>query len=138
MRALDECYAAEVLRPDGSFRIDTIDAQDVMVWVTQGARADRSTEHLVDGDKGIAMFRRLLGEQIALVEAGDDPINVFREARGPIALPMEHSERGLGGSAGNPAGQFIRTHAKFSHRITAAIRLIDQKLGLTGRERVLA
>lgn len=54
-------------------------AQDSMAWETQGPIADRSKEHLGHADKGIVAFRRLLREQIALVQKGDTPMNVFRD-----------------------------------------------------------
>src|SRR5262249_27234634 len=47
--------------------------------VTQGPIVDRSTERLGVSDRGIVMWRQLLEEQINVVEAGGDPINVFRD-----------------------------------------------------------
>ena len=35
-----------------------------MAWETQGPIADRSKEHLGEGDRGIIMLRNLLREQI--------------------------------------------------------------------------
>ena len=65
---------------DGSeFHVETYPSQDSMAWVTQGAIADRAAEHLGAGDRGIAMWRQLLAEQIGIVEEGGDPMNVFRQ-----------------------------------------------------------
>jgi len=73
-------YVKTLLTEDGSeFHMETYPSQDSMAWVTQGAIANRAGEHLGAGDAGIVMWRQLLDEQIAIVEAGDDPINVFRE-----------------------------------------------------------
>jgi len=47
--------------------------QDRVVWETQGAIADRSRENLGATDRGIVMFRRMLEEQIDLVESGAAP-----------------------------------------------------------------
>ena len=58
--------------------MDHIDGQDMMVWATQGRIADRTSEHLGGSDQGVLMLRRLLSEQIELVERGQDPICVFR------------------------------------------------------------
>ncbi|MEA2639308.1 MAG: 5,5-dehydrodivanillate O-demethylase oxygenase subunit [Chloroflexota bacterium] len=63
----------------GDFHMRTYPSHDSMAWVTQGPIWDRSKEHLGAGDRGIAMWRQLLEEQIAIVEAGGDPINVFRD-----------------------------------------------------------
>jgi 5,5'-dehydrodivanillate O-demethylase len=64
---------------DGEFHMRTYPSQDSMAWVTQGPIADRTVERLGAGDRGIAMFRELLAEQIAIVEAGGEPMNVFRD-----------------------------------------------------------
>ena len=73
-------YVKSLMTDDGSeFHMETYPSQDSMAWVTQGMIADRTAEHLGAGDRGIAMWRQLLREQIAIVEAGGDPINVFRE-----------------------------------------------------------
>ena len=40
---------------------------------------DRSLEHLGAGDVNILRMRQYIEEQIRLVEAGRDPVNVFRD-----------------------------------------------------------
>ena len=47
---------------------------------TQGAIADRTTELIGASDRGIVMYRNLLREQIARVQAGQDPDGVVRDA----------------------------------------------------------
>lgn len=47
--------------------------QDRVVLETQGAIANRARETLGASDRGIVLFRRMLSEQIALVERGEDP-----------------------------------------------------------------
>jgi 5,5'-dehydrodivanillate O-demethylase len=125
----DASYSVQLKHADGSYIMDIIDSQDAMVWTTQGARAHRQGEHLCQGDEGVAMFRKLLAEQLDVHEAGGLPMNVFDEAPASIALPMEHSERGLGGRHGNPMTTYLRTHAKYSVRVNEAVRLINEKLG---------
>ncbi|HEY7163844.1 MAG TPA: aromatic ring-hydroxylating dioxygenase subunit alpha [Candidatus Binatia bacterium] len=61
---------------DGEFHLENFTSQDHMAWETQGAIANRAREHLGDGDRGIIMFRKLLREQIAAVQKGDDPVGV--------------------------------------------------------------
>ena len=44
--------------------------------IGQGPITLHSEEHLVSSDKGIAMLRRLMREQIRIVQQGGDPIGV--------------------------------------------------------------
>jgi 5,5'-dehydrodivanillate O-demethylase oxygenase subunit len=127
---LDHVYYVPLQHPDGTFIMDTVDSQDAMVWTTQGRRTDRQGEHLVQGDEGVALFRKQLGEQLAAHEAGKDPMGVFRTDPGTIELPMEKSHRGIGAATRNPLNEFLRTQAKYSKRVNEAVRLIDAKLGL--------
>lgn len=63
----------------GNFITDFVDGGDIMVWVTQGAIADRTNEILVSSDQGIALLRKLLFEQIEVVSQGGDPMGVIRD-----------------------------------------------------------
>jgi 5,5'-dehydrodivanillate O-demethylase len=58
--------------------LDYILAQDMTAWVEQGAIADRTQEHLGGSDEAVIYYRRLLSEQIDLVQQGLEPMNVFR------------------------------------------------------------
>ncbi|MEK7216060.1 MAG: Rieske 2Fe-2S domain-containing protein, partial [Chloroflexota bacterium] len=58
--------------------LDFTAGQDIVMWHTQGAIADRSTETLGRSDRGIILYRRLLRENMEKVARGEDPINVFR------------------------------------------------------------
>ncbi len=69
---------------------DYVAAQDQVAWVIQGPVSDRTTERLGVTDVGIIMFRRMLGEQIDVVEDGGKPKNVYDEDPGVIVLPCEH------------------------------------------------
>jgi 5,5'-dehydrodivanillate O-demethylase len=53
--------------------------QDHMAWETQGPIADRTNEHLSYSDRGVAMLRKLLKENIDRVEQGLDPLGVIRD-----------------------------------------------------------
>ena len=59
--------------------LDYVLAQDTLVWKAQGPIADRSQELLGRTDIPIVVLRRQLDEQIKRVEAGLDPMNVFRD-----------------------------------------------------------
>ena len=61
------------------FVTDFVLGQDMMAWATQGELADRGQEKLGESDKGIILYRRLLREQMALVEDGGEPMNTFRD-----------------------------------------------------------
>ena len=80
----------------GEWLRDYVDGQDICAWVTQGAIADRSREHLGRSDLGVIMLRKLYFEQMELVEAGKDPICTYRdpERNGCIELPMERDKFG--------------------------------------------
>ena len=70
---------AEMLHPFTRFTMDSVAAQDYMAWETQGSTADRSREHLSYSDRGVAMLRRLLRENIERVQQGLDPMSVVRD-----------------------------------------------------------
>ncbi len=66
-------------RPDGQYDMSYVLAQDSMAWETQGAITDRTQEHLGASDEGIIVFRKLLKEQIGIVQRGGDPMGVIRD-----------------------------------------------------------
>ena len=82
---------------------DYVLGQDIVAWPSQGPITDRSVERLAETDRGLIMFRKMLEEQIKVVEDGGEPINVFRdpEENRFLDLPMEdygpllRYERGL-------------------------------------------
>lgn len=65
--------------PEGDHAMDTFTSQDRMAWETQGAVYDRTKEMLGAEDKGIAMYRRLLRQQVELIQAGEDPMALIRD-----------------------------------------------------------
>ena len=79
---------------NGEFIVDNIDGQDIMAWVTQGAIADRTAEHLGASDKGVAMYRRVLKREMQKVADGQDPMGLLRDpARNVrIELPTERKK----------------------------------------------
>lgn len=81
---------------NGDFIVDFVDGQDIMVAVTQGAIADRTREHLGSSDAGVAMYRRLLLEQIEKIRRGEDPMGVIRDSaeNDLITLPQESKKYG--------------------------------------------
>ena len=86
------------LDEQGRVRFDILDsnsAQDVAAWITQGSIADRTKESLGRSDKGVIMFRRMLEENLRIVEDGGDPMNTFRDPASNVYLGMdtEHKSR---------------------------------------------
>jgi 5,5'-dehydrodivanillate O-demethylase len=63
----------------GAYRLDHVLVQDAMVWETQGGLTDRSQEHLGVGDEGIILLRKILREQIDIVQRGGDPLGTLRD-----------------------------------------------------------
>ena len=61
---------------DDDYCMDVVLSQDAMAWETQGSVADRSLEILGVADMGIVKFRRLVQEQIKIVEDGGTPLGV--------------------------------------------------------------
>jgi len=74
--------------PDWSV-LDTNSAQDLAAWVTQGSIADRTGENLGRSDVGIIMFRRMLEDNIRIVEDGGEPMNTFRDPEQNNYLGMD-------------------------------------------------
>jgi 5,5'-dehydrodivanillate O-demethylase len=58
---------------DGEYDLGTFPAQDAMVQESQGRIYDRTEENLGVSDRGVFLFRRMLLEQIARVEQGEEP-----------------------------------------------------------------
>jgi 5,5'-dehydrodivanillate O-demethylase len=78
------------LRDDaGAYRLDQVLVQDAMAWESQGKIADRTQENLASSDRGIAMYRRMVKEQIAAVQAGKDPIGVLRDEKANRLIEFE-------------------------------------------------
>lgn len=63
----------------GEFVLDAINAQDMVMWITQGPSPDHLNEHLGEADRGIALFRKTIHEQLDCVERGEDPMFVIRD-----------------------------------------------------------
>jgi 5,5'-dehydrodivanillate O-demethylase oxygenase subunit len=74
---------------DGAYRLDQVLVQDAMAWESQGEIADRTQENLGSSDRGVAMFRRLLKDQIAAVQNGKDPLGVVRDEKSNRLIEFE-------------------------------------------------
>jgi len=74
----------EARHPFAKHRLDEVDAQDFMAWETQGPIHDRTRERLSASDRGVVMYREMLKREIAKVQKGQEPMNVFRDPNQPI------------------------------------------------------
>jgi 5,5'-dehydrodivanillate O-demethylase len=81
---------------DGALVVETVNGQDMMVWVTQGDVSDRTTERLGTSDRGVILLRELLEEQIRRVDTGQDPLGVLRDpARNEPMIELNRETRGF-------------------------------------------
>jgi 5,5'-dehydrodivanillate O-demethylase len=114
-------YQIPVWGADGRHRVDYVEGQDIMAWVTQGAITDRTVEHLGRSDIGVTMLRRMFKEQMARVARGEDPLGVYRDYRSRIDLPCEKNKFDAGASF---AIDFIdRASSRFSPQADALKKL---------------
>jgi 5,5'-dehydrodivanillate O-demethylase len=114
-------YQIPVFDERGKHRVDYVEGQDMMAWVTQGAITDRTVEHLGRSDVGVTMLRRMFKEQMSAVVRGDDPLGVYRDFRDRIELPCEKNKFDSGGSF---AIDFIdRGSSRFSPQADALKKL---------------
>jgi 5,5'-dehydrodivanillate O-demethylase len=93
--------------PEGGWMPEKLNAQDMMVMISQGPVTDHVKENLGEVDRGVALYRKTLLEQIDTVERGQDPLGVVRDPAQNtpwITLPVEHeinySLAGVQASAG--------------------------------------
>ena len=59
---------------------DKIPNQDFIAWVSQGPISDRPMEHLTAINTGVILYHKLLLENAAKVEQGEDPMGTIRDA----------------------------------------------------------
>lgn len=80
----------------GDYRMEMVLAQDVMAWETQGPITDRSQEHLGSADKGLVKFRRLISDQIDLVESGSAPLGTVKDAHKDSVIELDAINERIG------------------------------------------
>jgi len=92
---------------------DNNSGQDNYAWTTQGPITPRWTEHLGESDKGIILYRRLLREQMKIVEDGGDPMNTFRDTARNVSIhvPTEDDDPNFQGLTGERVTRLIRQGA---------------------------
>ena len=107
----------------GDFRVEMLDAQDVMAWVTQGPVAKRELEKLGTTDRGVIMFRRMLEREIERVAAGGDPMGVIRDPANDTVIEL-HTEYDKGMLSDGIRSRMSRTQAQFSPFFNDLVELL--------------
>ena len=69
----------KLLDENGRLIANTIPAQDAVAWVGLGPISDRTHEHLASSDRGVALYHKMLWEQMDRVEQGLEPMAVIRD-----------------------------------------------------------
>jgi len=95
------------VHPVAKYNMRSVLAQDHMAWETQGPIADRTAEHLSYSDRGVALLRKLLRENIELVQKGEgDPMGIVRDPTQPtIDTNLFGEAQGVRGPL-HPAGLY--------------------------------
>ena len=83
------------LDEDGTVHWKDLDAhatQDMAAWIAQGPIMDRTKELLCESDKGVRLLRKMFLEQVALVAAGKEPMNVYRDPEKAKSIRLAYIE----------------------------------------------
>ncbi|MGE5539478.1 MAG: Rieske 2Fe-2S domain-containing protein [Gemmatimonas sp.] len=73
----------------GKYLLNKVLVQDSMCWESQGEIVDRSQETLGAADRGIVMLRRMVREQIDIVQKGGQPLGVVPQDRAPDIIELD-------------------------------------------------
>jgi 5,5'-dehydrodivanillate O-demethylase len=97
----------------GEYRLDVVDAQDIMAWVTQGRIAQRHLEKLGTTDSGVILYRKMLQRELAKVARGEDPMGVIRDPaeNDALTIPLERDKAHF---TDGIESQIRRTQTRFS------------------------
>jgi len=125
-RLLNTVHVYDVPYKDehGEFIVDNVDGQDMMAWVTQGAVADRTQEHLGSSDVGIALYRHVLRRELKKLEEGKDPMGLVRDAARNTCIELPN-ERDKHHNSDGFSSFMLRTHAKYSPIAPDLVRIFE-------------
>jgi 5,5'-dehydrodivanillate O-demethylase len=89
--------------PFTRWQMNTVAQQDHMAWETQGPITDRTIEHLSYSDRAVVLLRRVLQENINLVQKGEgDPLAIVRDPdHAVIDTGVSHDLNATGGGTGS-------------------------------------
>ena len=74
--------------PNGRYRMDSVNFQDLTVMESQGPISERENWRLATSDRGIAMLHEMLFREMEKVAQGLDPINVCRGSGEDVVAPV--------------------------------------------------
>jgi 5,5'-dehydrodivanillate O-demethylase len=72
----------------GAWITSHVNNQDIVIWVGQGAIADRTRETLGASDRGVALLRRQFLKDLEAVAAGRDPKGIIRDPSRNIRIEL--------------------------------------------------
>ena len=96
------------MTPEGEYQMTSFASQDMMAWETQGAIFDRSRENLGAADRGITLYRKMLREQIGVVQSGGEPLGLIRD-------PEKNQIVGFEVSRGQAREEYTKTWSASYH-----------------------
>ncbi len=82
-----------IKNPDGTWINTHVINQDFLAWVGQGQIADRTKENLSASDRGIALLRKRMFEEIDNVQAGKDPKGLIRDPAVNVRIELPIADR---------------------------------------------
>ncbi|HEV8015920.1 MAG TPA: Rieske 2Fe-2S domain-containing protein [Stellaceae bacterium] len=92
----------------GKIIADNVPAQDMTAWVGQGAVSDRTREHLATSDRGVALYHKLLVEQMDLVARGEEPMALVRDpAENQPMIDLGREQRGIANAFDSRYGNYF-------------------------------
>jgi 5,5'-dehydrodivanillate O-demethylase len=118
-------YDVPTLKDDGDFRLELLDAQDVMAWVTQGPIAKRELEKLGTTDRGVILFRKMLDREIERVAMGQDPMGVIHDPAKNAVIDL-HVEYDKNMNSDGIAPRFERTQVRYYPHVQELIGLLER------------
>ena len=101
----------------GKIIADNVPSQDMTAWVGQGPISDRTREHLATSDRGVALYHKLLNEQMERIERGEEPMALVRDrAENEPMIDLGREQRGI-------APAFHSTYDNYFEKIEAAAEI---------------
>lgn len=88
-----EVIHSDLFDEKGKIVPDNVPAQDMIAWVMQGPISDRTQEHLSASDKGVLLYHKILLEEIAKAERGEDTLGTVRDRTRNEPMIRLHREK---------------------------------------------
>ncbi|MGV6875772.1 Rieske 2Fe-2S domain-containing protein [Pseudochelatococcus sp. B33] len=126
-------YEVPIFDEKGDYIVDNVDGQDMMAWISQGRITDRTTENLGSTDQGIAAYRRMLRREIKKVEAGQEPMNTFRNVAENKLIELPNERKKHHNSDGMKSW-LLRTHMRFSPILDDLVEVYEPSQPLQAAE----